>query len=488
MSSNPSVKKNLVLSIAYQILTLLTPFITAPYVSRVLEPSGIGVFSFTNSIFAYFTMFASLGTQTYGSREIARVRDNKAELSKTFWNIELLTCFTSGIVIIIWLSFTAMAVKYQVIYLILTMSLLGTMFDISWFFSGLEQFSYIVLRNTIVKAICIVCIFIFIRTKDDLNLYIFLMTLATFLGSISMWMYIPKSVNFIKKKNINIWPHLKQTSIFFLPSMAASIYTILDKTLIGVITQSENQNGYYEQATKIVNMAKAITFSALNAVLAARTSYLYAEGKFKEIKNRINRSLNFALFMGFGLTFGIIGVSNRFVPWFFGELYHPVIPLLQVLSPIIIIISISNIIGSHYYVAAGAKYLKRGSLFMAIGAIINLVLNLILIPMLQSMGAIIGSLAAETVITVLFLYYCDGYMTFLQILHEGWRKFAAGLVMVVCMFIMGRHISNNTIAVFTEVFVGAVIYCFILCILKDKFLKYLYFNILKPKFIDRMKK
>lgn len=170
MNSTPSVKKNIILSTAYQILTLLTPFITAPYVSRVLEPDGIGIYSFTNSILAYFTLLAGLGTATYGAREIARVRDNQAKLSKTFWEIELMTVLTSSVAILLWIGVIVFSSKYNLIYLILTISLFGTMLDISWFFSGLEQFSYIVVRNTIVKIACIALLFIFINSKDDLYL------------------------------------------------------------------------------------------------------------------------------------------------------------------------------------------------------------------------------------------------------------------------------------------------------------------------------
>lgn len=488
MNSTPSVKKNIILSTLYQVLTLLTPFITAPYVSRVLEPDGIGIYSFTNSILAYFTLLAGLGTVAYGAREIARVRDDQAKLSKTFWEIELMTALTSSVAILLWIGVIIFASKYNLIYLILTISLFGTMLDISWFFSGLEQFSYIVVRNTIVKIVCIALLFIFINSKDDLYLYIFLMTMANFLGTSSMWMYIPKMVDRVRWKELQIWPRLKDSAIFFLPSIAASIYTILDKTLIGLITQSEVQNGYYEQATKIVNMAKVLTFSALSSVLASRTSYLYAEKKYDEIKQKMARSLDFVLFSGMGLTFGIISVANRFVPWFYGPGYEPVILLLQVLSPIMIIIGISNIIGAQYYIAVGVKYQQRGAIFMFIGALVNFTLNMILIPRLQSLGAVIGSLVAETIISGLFLCYSDGYMKLYQIGKYGWRKLVAGLFMAVCMFSIGHVIANNTICVLTEVIVGTIVYCLVLTLLRDDFIAYLYNDLLVPKVLSRIRR
>lgn len=488
MTSNPSIKKNIVLSTAYQILTLLTPFITAPYVSRVLEPDGVGIYSFTNSILAYFTLIAGLGTATYGAREIARVRDDKRKLSQTFWEIELMSVITSSVSILMWMGVIVFSPKYNLIYLILTISLLGTMMDISWFYTGLEKFSYIVVRNTIVKISCIALLFIFIRSKDDLFLYIFLMTMANFLGSVSMWMYIPKMVDKVKWKELRIQPRIKETTIFFLPSIAASIYTILDKTLIGIITQNEAQNGYYEQATKIIDMAKVLTFSAINSVLASRTSYLYAEKKYDEIKQRMARSLDFTLFMGLCLVFGIIGVANRFVPWFFGEGYKPVITLLQVLSPIIVIIGISNIIGTQYYIAVGTKYQIKGVKFQIIGSLVNLLINFLLIPKLQSLGAVIGSLAAESIITILILHYSDGYMSYKQIGKYGWRKLIAGVIMAVCMYGINLLINNDTVCVLSEVFIGVSVYGLILVLLRDDFIAYLYKDLLVPKVLSRIRR
>jgi O-antigen/teichoic acid export membrane protein len=192
--------------------------------------------------------------------------------------------------------------------------------------------------------------------------------------------------------------------------------------------------------------------------------------------------------MGIGISCGIIAVANRFVPWFFGAGYQKVVILLQVLSPIIVIIGISNIIGSHYYTAVGAEYQKRAARYMMIGAAVNLCLNLALIPYLQSLGAVIASLAAETIITCLFLYNSDGYMNLIQIFRLGWKKLIAGALMILAMFFIGRQITDNTLAVLSEVVVGLATYFIVLYLFKDSFLSYLYFGILKPKLSKILRK
>ena len=252
--SKASIKKNYLYNTFYQILTLITPLITAPYVSRIFGPSGIGIQSYTNSIVMYFTLFAALGTVTYGQREIAMHRDNKKETSKLFWEIECLSIMTTCICLLIWFTFVFLYKEYRPYFLVQTMTIVAVMFDISWFFGGFEQFKFIVIRNTIVKILGIGCLFIFIKEKSDLLLYIGLLAATGLLGNISMWTYLPRFLVKIDFKKLKVMRHFKETLVYFIPTIASSIYTVLDKTMIGAITNNSSENGYYEQATKIVKM------------------------------------------------------------------------------------------------------------------------------------------------------------------------------------------------------------------------------------------
>jgi len=275
-----SVKKNIILNTLYQILTLCIPFITTPYISRVLGANEIGIYSYTNSIQLYFSMFAALGTFTYGTREIARVRRSRTRRSKLFWEIELLTVFTSCICLAIWGILIAFSGKFKIYYLILTLNLINTMLDISWFYAGLEEFKYTIFQNSIFKILGAVLLFICIKTSNDLWLYILIMSLTSLLGTMTMWVYLPKFLKKTKIKNLKIFSHLKETFIYFIPTIATSIYTVLDKTLIGLITNDIKENGYYEQASKIINMIKVLTFTSLNTVLGSRNAYLFAKENY----------------------------------------------------------------------------------------------------------------------------------------------------------------------------------------------------------------
>ena len=466
--AEPSLKKNFVLSTIYQVLLLIVPFITAPYVSRVLTAEGIGIFSFTNSIQMYFAMFAALGTVSYGAREIARNRNDKQIRSLLFWEIELLTVITTVICIIAYGVFIAVTNEYKIYYIILALNLGAIMLDVSWFYTGIEQLIYTVGPNALFKLIGVISIYKLVKTKDDLAVYFFIMAMVTFLGNATMWLFLPKYISKVRFKDISLKKHFKETFVYFVPTIATSIYTILDKTLIGLITTDTSENGYYEQATKVVNMAKSLTFTALNTLLGARISFLFAENRIDEIKDRIKTSIDYILFMGVGVCLGIIGIAPRFVPLFFGEGYEPVINLLYCLSPIILIIGISNCLGSQYYNPAGLRALSAK--FIIVGSVVNLIMNLLLIPLFRSKGAVIATLVAEMVITILYMHYCNGFLHLRTILVLGWKKIIAGVSMFLAIRILSQFIHNNLLACCLQVIMGLCIYCLILFLLKDSFI------------------
>lgn len=482
MSTQPSLKKNIAISTLYQILLVILPMITAPYIARVLGPDQSGVYDFTNSIQTYFAMFAALGTASYGAREIARVRNDEKQRSVLFWEIELMTVMTSAACILVWFVFILFAKQYKVIYLVLTMGLFSTMFDISWFFAGMEQFTYTVSKNAVCKLAGVILMFLFVKRPEDLLLYIIIITASTMLGNLSMWLYIPRFITKVDFKRLRFRNHFHETLIYFIPSVATSVYTVLDRTLIGTITNNRAENGFYHYTMQIINIMKALTFSSLNMVLGSRIAYLFAEEKYDEIKERIRDSINYILFMGIGICFGLIGVSGRFVPLYLGPGYDRVVTMLVLMSPIVVIIGVSNCLGSQYYTPSGNR--KLSAKFIIIGAIVNLTLNLILIPRFWGYGAIVASLIAETVITVLYFRHCNGYLTAGTLFREGWKKLVAGVLMLAVIRILDRFIASDIIALCAEVMAGFAVYCALIVLLRDTFMS----EIVMGKIIRRKKK
>lgn len=466
--SAPSLRANFLLSSSWQILQLVSPFITAPYISRVLQPDGVGTYSYTRSIQLYFSLFATLGTAVYGTREVARSRNDRAELSQKFWEIELLSVATSGAVICAWLVFAlAGGGEYRILFLILTMNLFSVMFDISWLYAGLEEFRYIVAKNALFQLAGIVLQFTLVRSKSDLPVYVAVMAGTAMLGNLSMWIPLRRFVAKPDFSDFHILPHFRESFVYFVPAVATSLYTLLDKVLIGALTKNPDENGFYEQATQVVGMGKALTFVALNQVLGSRISFLFKESRIDEIKARIDTSCRYILCMGCAVAFGIAAVSDTFIPWFFGERFGGAVILLKLLCPLVVIIGISNLLGSHYYTPAGLR--KQSAVFIVAGAALNVALTVLLIPRLNALGAVIGTFAAELSITVLYVAFCRGYLTAAQIVRDGWRAVLAGAAMFCAVSFLNRWSVNEFVRLFVQVTGGAVLYGGLLLLLRDEF-------------------
>ena len=273
----PSIKKNYIFNTLYQLLSIITPLITAPYTSRVLGADNIGIQSFTSSNTTVFTLIAVLGTATYGQREIAMARNDRKKSSRLFWEIELISLISSVFVLALWAIWLYMATQYRIYYAVLTVQILAVAFDISWYFGGFEKFGLIVARNAAIKIVGIIVLFALVRDGDDLLLYMALLSITGLLGNLSMWLSLKGMLDKVSIKDIHPFSHLKNTIAYFIPSAATSVYTILDKSMIGFITGSEAENGYYEQANKVISLLKSLTFNSINGVMGVRISYLFEQ-------------------------------------------------------------------------------------------------------------------------------------------------------------------------------------------------------------------
>lgn len=461
----PSIKRNFVYSTVYQILNVITPFISAPYVSRVLGAEGIGIQSYTASIQQYFLLLASLGTLSYGAREISMNRDDEYKRSRIFWEIELISVCTTLIALAGWAVLCFLIPKYQIYYIVLTIGIFASMFDISWFFNGIEQFKLTVIRNSAFKVLGLALTFLCIKTKNDLLLYVFISAVTSLMSNLSLWPYMKRYLIKVDFRELRFKKHFKETLIYFVPSIATSFYTVLDKTLLGLITSDASQNGYYQQAEKIINLAKNMVFTAINSVVGVRNSYLYAEKRFAEIQEKIETSFNYIFFMGFGCCFGIMGVAKTFVPLFFGAGYDEVIGLLCIFSPIVVIIGVSNCLGSQYYTPCGKR--KESTKYLIAGSAVNLALNLFFIPRFGAEGAAVASVIAETVVSILYVRFSCGYGNLALLVRTGGKKMAAGFVMYIVVLFMNELPLPGLILVTLQVVAGVLVYTLGLLLLCD---------------------
>lgn len=466
-----SVAKNYIYNLTYQILVLILPLITTPYISRVLGAEGTGIYSYTISITTYFILFGTLGISMYAQREIAYVQDKVKERSKIFWEIIVVRFITLSLSMILFYLTYARNGEYSMYYRILLLEILANCFDISPFFQGMEEFKKIIVRNLIVKMVSIISVFLFIKTENDTNIYLLIYALSTFLGNISLWFYLPKYVHKVPFKQLQLLKHIRPTIVLFIPQVATQIYTVLDKTMIGNMVVDKAEVGYYEQSQKIVKMLLTIVTS-LGTVMLPRIANKFANGKKEEIKENIYQSFEFVYFLAIPLTCGVISVAPIFIPLFLGQAFEKSSILTSIISPIILIIGLSNVIGTQYLLPT--KKQKQFTISVVAGAFCNLILNGMLIPKLLSIGAAIATLLAESVVTLVQFYMIRNEFSIIKIVKKSKDYLLAGIGMLILNFLCQKLLLTNVkpvIQLFILVGLGGITYITILIIiLKNKYM------------------
>jgi len=461
---NKSIKKNFMYNLLFQIVTLLMPLITVPYVSRILGKEGIGICSYTLSITQYFMILGTLGISIYGSREIAYVRDDKEKMSKTFWSITFLKAITASISLIVYIIAFAIKKEYCDIYLIQAINIIAVIIDISWLYAGLEKFEKIVIRNLIVKIVGVSCIFIFVKSYEDLYKYISINAVMTVLGNLVMWMYLPATVSKIKIKFSDIIEHFIPVLQLFIPQIATQIYLVLDKTMLGILSNI-GEVGLYEQSEKIVKLALALVTS-LGIVMLPRMSNTFISGDNEKMNLYLNKCLQWVCYISIPMALGLAAISNEFVPWFFGKDFKEVSYLMIILTPILFFIAISNVLGIQYLLPSNRSNEFTAS--VTIGAIINVILNFILIPKYKAFGTCIATVISEFVVTsVQYVFLRKNIKN--KILLKCMTKFLiAAIIMFIVVRFIGINMGAKIITTLVQCVVGVVIYEVILFMLKEE--------------------
>ena len=459
------VVKNYIYNLSYQILILIVPLITTPYVSRVLGAKGVGIFSYTNSIVQYFILFGCIGLNLYGQREIAYVQHDQGKRNKVFWELVTLRVITVSISLIVFFCSLATHGQYASVFIIMTLDILASMVDISWFFQGIEDFKKIVVRNFIIKIVGVALIFLFVKSSDDLRLYVLCHSGTLILGNLSMWLYLPKLVGKVPFRSLEIKRYIKPTVVLFLPQIATSVYTVLDKTMIGFLTGIEEEVAYYEQGQKIVKIAMSLVTS-LGTVMLPRVANLFKLNEMEKIKAYLSKSFKFICFLSFPMFFGLMAISCNIVPWFFGAGYEKVVPNMMVIAPIISIIAWSNIIGVQYLLPTGRQ--KEYTISVVTGCVVNCCLNLLLIPRFLSIGAAVATIIAECSVTGTQIYFTRASFDFRQIVKENIKYVLCAGLMFVPTYLAASKLSATIVHTMICVALGGAIYIVLLVLMKDE--------------------
>lgn len=392
------VIKNYLYNLSYQILTIILPIITVPYVTRIFTSEALGNYVFYNSIVSYFSLFAMLGIGVYGTKQIAAASD----VSSTFWSIYVIQLIASILAMAVYvIAIFSIPQMGGIIPLIVGITLFAKMIDISWLFSGKEDFKKITIRNIVVRLIGVISIFTFVKSSDDLYLYVFLIVIFDFLGQLVMWVPAKK---FIKRPSFNtkiMKKNLHPIVLLFLPQVAISLYVVLDRTLLGLLG-SYSDVGIYEQGQKLISILLKVV-SSLGVVMLPRVANLLSERRDKEAQNMVKFSFILYNLIIFPMMFGLVAVNEVFIKLFLGKNFQDVKYVLYVIVFNIMFIGWTNILG--YQVLVVRNKNKEFMLSTTIPAIVSVAANIAVIPFFGYIGASITSVVVEILVFAIQWYY-----------------------------------------------------------------------------------
>ncbi|MCT0162158.1 oligosaccharide flippase family protein [Lactiplantibacillus pentosus] len=461
------IVKNYLYNVGYNVLILLTPLLTVPYISRVLGPTGVGINATTNSVITYFLLAGTVGITIYGNREIAFNRDNRKKRSQTFWEIELLQIITILIAYVAFMFFLYFQSELKIYFFYQSFFIIAGAFDISWFFMGLEDFKKTVVRNMFVKLLSLIAIFTLVKTHNDVGVYILILSVSQLLGNMTLWPYLPKVVDLPVWHSLKIIKHLRPSLALFIPQIATTIYLAVNKTMLWKL-DSVTASGYYDYSDKLIKLILAIVTST-GTVMLPHIANLYANKKTAQVKKYLYISFDFVLAVSIPMTFGVAAIATALAPWFFGSQFASVNILLIIEAPVIILIGLSNVIGQQYLLPT--KHTTTYTTSVVLGAITNVIANVPLIIKWGVEGAMVATLLSELVVTIYQLYKVRRVLKINKLFANFLKYMLSGFLMFILVYVININSRISTSGLIAQILIGLLIYLGSILILQPSLLK-----------------
>ncbi len=463
--------KNFILNAAYQLLTYVFPLITVSYVSRSLGVDNVGIYSYTYSIVYMFMLVAMLGINNYGNRSVAKVRDDKEALSKEFFSIYNLQLIISCTVLFVYILYLIFICKeYKWIATIQTIQMISVLFDINWFYFGLEKFKITITRNFMIKIGSMVLIFLFVKNPSDLWKYTLIMSGSILASQLYLVLNLRKYVFYVRVNLKESLKHLKSIVVLFIPVLAFGIYRVMDKTMIGSLS-SVTELGYYENAERLINIPISL-ITALGTVMLPRMAYLFKDENYN-CKLQIQQSMKLALLMSTVMAGGLYLIADDISIIMFGNSFAQSGNIVKALCITIIASAWANVIRTQYLIPKAIDKVYVNSTIG--GAIVNLLFNILLIGKYGASGACVGTVAAELFVAVYQTVKTRKTLDPAKYLLSLLVYTVKTIVVMYIAFVIGNRLAN----IYLRVSVYVVIALIGFVILNYKYLVYDFLGIKK---------
>jgi len=457
------VIKNYLYNVVYQVLVLLVPLITVPYISRVLGPDLVGINSYTNSWMTFFMLVGQMGIALYGNREVAYHRDNVVDRSKIFWGIETLQGITILLALIAYLAAVLLfSTTFKRYFLLQSFWIIAAGLDVSWYFMGMENFQRIVFRNMLVKLASVALIFLLIKNQSDLGKYIALLGLSNLAGNLTLLPYLKDEIKWVPISTWHPFKHFYPALLLFIPTITTQVYLVVNRLMLGRMS-TQNQLGQFQNTDQIIKVVLAVA-TASGQVMLPHIANKFSKGDVKGIRESLYNSFDFITAIAVPMMFGIMAVAKPFAPWFLGRQYDAAGILMMFEAPVILFIAWSNVTGTQYLMPINRT--KEYTVSVTLGAVVNIIANLFLIALWGAKGATIATDISELTVTAVQLYYIKNTISRRKLFGNVWKYILSGAIMFIVVYRLALIINMTVVNLVVEVIVGIIVYLLGIILLK----------------------
>ena len=465
-----SLKINALFSVIKTIMSLIFPLITFPYASRILLPEGIGKVNFANSIISYFGIIASLGISTYGIREASKIKNDKQQLSKfviELFIINLISTIVSYAILYACIICIPKLQEYRLLLFICSLSIFFTTLGLEWLYNTFEEYGYITIRSFVFQIISIILLFLLVKTTNDYTKYACIIVISSVGSNICNFINARKFIDIRNIRKIEIKKHIKPILIFFGSTLAISVFTILDTSMLGFLS-TETEVGYYTAATKLIRMIRDL-FPAIFTVLFARlSSYANDVKEANNYTDIINNTINFIICFSIPIIVGLLLLGKNIIEILSGISYIKALPTMYIMTPVILFSSLAGFLGGNILLSKGKE--KIYLLCVIIGAFINFLLNFLLIPKKGALGAGISTVITEFMLMTVYICLLKNSLDFKSFIIPIIQYVCSSMFMGGILYIIQRYIKSYVLQIIIMPIIGFILYISLLILTKNNFI------------------
>ena len=458
------ITRNYLYNAAYQLLVILTPIITAPYLARVLGADRLGIYGYVNSSGNIITTCTLLGIFAYGNRQTAYVRNNRKELTETFWEIEFTRLLLGILGTVVYILYTLLNRDFKLFFVLYYPYIFAQFIDCTWIYVGLEDMKPAVIKNFMTRVLNVIGIFALVKRAEDLWIYVLLLAMTALSANIAAYSQLGKYIGRPCGDLRRITVHIRSSVYLFFPQVAALFYLQVDKVMLQWITGASNQVSFYDHAEKLINIPLSL-ISVMSTVMMPRIANEYKNNNRTQIEVLLNKAGRFTMFAAFPMMFGLACIADKFIPWYLGTEFMPVASAMIILSPIVICNSLSGISGQQYFTATNQISILMRAYVSA--AVLNMIVNAILIPAHGYIGAAIATVGSSLISVIVQYCYLNRQINVTSLIKPGIRYLAASAIMATVIFLVTGGMTAGVRTTAIQIITGIVVYLIIMILLKD---------------------